>query len=118
MVPTVQHDIKVQKGANFQLNIQARNPDGTVMSLVGYTGRFQVRARPDSVDPPLLSGTSADGRVTINGPAGIVSINVPADVTSAQTWISGVWACETLLNEQNVIRIAEGFASTSPEVVR
>jgi hypothetical protein len=115
-VPTTKHDITVPKGANFRLNVQARDSSGNVMDLTGYQARFQVRETVDAVSP-VMSGTTTD-YITINAPGGVVMINVPASVTGAMTWTNGVWDLEIYVDPSNTDRIVEGFASLSPEVTR
>lgn len=113
---TVKLDITFRQGATFELNVQARNADGTVKDLTGYTGKMQVRPTAESstkyVDIPAV------GSITINGPLGQVAVVVPADITAAMTWTSGVYDLEVALNPATVIRLAEGFASLSKEVTR
>jgi len=113
---TIKHDITVQKGAAFTLNILAQNADRTPKDLTGYSAKMQVRPVAGDLSTPLLDASTANGRITINAPGGIVMINVPADVTEAMTWQSGVWDLEISTSAQNVIRLAEGFASFSLEV--
>jgi hypothetical protein len=114
---TTRHDIVVQQGAIFQLPIQALNQDRSIKDLTGYQARFQVRATTASATV-LMSGTTEDGRIAVNGPSGIVTITVGADVTAPMTWTNGVWDIEAYTTAANVIRLAEGFASLSPEVTR
>jgi hypothetical protein len=115
-MPTTKHDIQMQKGANFRLNVQARNSDRSIKSLVGYLARLKVRKNYGDTDPPLATGTTEDGSIAINGPGGVVMINIPATTTVAYVWTSGVWDLEVYTNSANVDRIVEGFASLSPEV--
>jgi hypothetical protein len=115
-MPTTKHDIQIQKGANFRLNVQARNSDRSVKTLVGYQARLKVRKNYGDIDPPLASGTTEDGVITINGPGGVIMINIPASTTLAYTWTSGVWDLEVYTSVTDVDRIVEGFASLSPEV--
>ena len=114
---TTRYDIVVQQGATFILPIQALNQDRTVKVLSGYLARFQVRSTTGSA-VVLMSGTTEDGRISVNGPGGIVTITVGADVTAPMTWTNGVWDIEAYTSVSNVIRLAEGFASLSPEVTR
>jgi hypothetical protein len=114
---TVRYDITVQQGAKFELNVQARNDDGTVKDLTGYTGRMQVRATVDAV-AILMEASTALSTIVIDGPNGTVAVTVPADVTGAMTWTSGVYDLEVSTGPTNVIRLVEGFASLSKEVTR
>lgn len=114
---TAVHRIKVQQGAAFKLNVLAQNADKSAMNLAGYSGRMQVRA--SASDPSILmEASTANGYITINAPGGIVMINVPASVTDPMTWTDGVWDLEISASASEVIRLAEGFASLSPEVTR
>jgi hypothetical protein len=116
-MPTFKHDIVVQQGAAFKLNIQARNSNGTPRPLVGYSAAMQVRSTVDD-SIKLVDASTANGKITINGPGGIVMINVSAVETTAMTWVKGVWDLEISTGITDVERIAEGFASFSPEVTR
>lgn len=113
-----QHNIVVEQGSKFQLNVQARNSDGTVKDLTGYSGRMQVRSTVDSIST-LMSATTGTGEITINAPGGMVMVEVGADVTQAMTWNVGVYDLEVFTaTPANVIRLVEGFASLNKEVTR
>jgi len=116
-MPTTKYDITVQQGATFILSIQARDSTGAILSLVGFTGDMQVR-KSASDGTILMEASTANGRLTINGPGGVVTISVPAATTDAMTWESGVWDCEVTGPTGIIYRIAEGFAALSPEVTR
>jgi hypothetical protein len=115
---TTTFNIVVPQGARFAFSIQALNEDKTVKDLSGYSGRMQVRASVDSVDI-LLEATTANGRISIDGPAGVVSVNVGADITAPMTWTSGVYDLEVFTaSPAEVIRLVEGYAYLSKEVTR
>jgi len=114
---TVKHDITVPQGANFEMTIEAKNADRSVMNLTGWSARMQVRETVESVTP-LLDASTSNGRITINAPGGIVMVNVDASVTGAMVWTNGVYDLEIFTSATNVKRLAEGFAYLSPEVTR
>lgn len=116
MVATKQ-DIAFEQGTKFQFSVQAKNPDGTPLNLVGYTGRMQVRPTIDS-STILVTATTAGGEIIINGPSGIVEVTIGADVTTTYTWLVGYYDLEVLTTAANVIRLAEGFAALKKEVTR
>jgi len=116
-VGTVKHDITVQQGAKFVLSIAAQNADKSVMNLSGYTGRMQIRDAAGGAST-YLDATSANGMIAVNGPAGVVTVTVGADVTDPMTWKNGVYDLEVTNGATNVIRLAEGFASFSAEVTQ
>lgn len=112
---TTRHDIEVPQGANFVLNVQARNSDNSILPLTGYSAKLQVRETVDSLTT-LMEASTAGGTITINGPAGIVSILVPATTTETMTWNVGVYDLEVFTTTANVIRLLEGYATLSLEV--
>ena len=113
---TVKLDIVVRQGATFELTVQARNADGTVKDLTGYTGRMQIRPYVDSTD--VLLDAVVSGTITITSAQGIVAVSVPANITAAMDWSSGVYDLEVFSSAANVIRLVEGNASFSKEVTR
>ena len=110
---TTKFNITVQAGANLQFSIKALNADRTVKDLTGYLGRMQIRATPGGA--VLLDVTAY---ITINGPGGVVTVNVPATLTSGLLWNTGYYDLEIYTSTTNVIRLAEGFATYSPEVTQ
>jgi len=111
------HDIVVEQGSRFELNVAVKNSDGSVKDLTGYSGRMQVRKTVDDITV-LLEASTANGRLSINAPAGIVSVVVPADITTLLTFNTGVYDLEVFTSAANVIRVASGFAALSLEVSR
>lgn len=108
------YDIAVEQGANFLLNVQVK--DGTSNAvLTGYSARLQVRETLSSLTT-LMEATTGNGYITINGPNGIVMVNVPADITTPMVWNTGVYDLEIYTSTTNVRRILKGSASLSPEV--
>lgn len=116
-MPTTRHDITVNQGASFKLNVQALNPDRSIMDLTGYSARMQIRETPPDTDI-LMEATTTAGTITVNSPGGIVMVNVGADITAPMVWNSGYYDLEIYNSPTNVIRLVEGFASLSQEVTR
>jgi len=114
-MPTTRHDITVNQGAEFTLNVQALNADRTVMDLTGYTAKMQVRDSKGGSTIYMTASTAA-GTITINAPGGIVMVNVGADLTTPMTWNSGWYDLIVTASSTNVKRLVEGFASLSKEV--
>src|SRR5258706_5298402 len=105
---TTRHDIEVQQGEKFVLNVQARNKsDNSIMSLVGFSAKMQVRAAPGAT-PVLMEASTANGFITINGPAGIVMILVPGTTTLPMTWNTGIYDLEVFTTTADPIRLLEG----------
>jgi hypothetical protein len=114
----VRLDINIRQGAKYELNIQAKNQDGTVKDLTGYSARMQVRPTVESTTI-LLDANTSNGRITINAPGGIVSISIGADVTSTLNWNVAPYDLEIYTADPaNVFALIEGYASLSKEVTR
>lgn len=41
----MQFDLTIEQGADYRLELQIRNSEGTLVDLTGYTGRGQIRSR-------------------------------------------------------------------------
>lgn len=112
------HDILVRQGDKFQLNVQAYNTDKTIKDLTGYSARMQIRPTVAS-STVLLEATTANGRIAINAPGGIVMVTVGADITAPLNWTVATYDLEVFTADPaNVIRLVEGYASLSREVTR
>lgn len=114
------YNTNINQGSKFVLNVQARNSDGSVMDLTGYSARMQVRETVDSVDV-LLEATTTDGSITIPTPAsGVVMVRIGGDVTEALTFNTGKYDLEIykVSDPTEVIRIVEGNISLHLEVTR
>ena len=114
---TTRHDIVIQQGANFAQIFTAKNDDGTIKDITGYTGKMQVRATPTALTV-LLEASSANGRITITGPTGLVTVAIGADVTETLNWNVAYYDVEVTTGVTNVFRVAEGFATFSREVTK
>lgn len=65
-------------GAHWTKDVQLLEADGTTpVDLTGYTARMQVRATPDA-STKILDLSSENGRITIDGPNGTVTVTIPA----------------------------------------
>jgi hypothetical protein len=88
------------------------------MDLTGYSGKMQVRPTKAS-NTVLLEASTANGRIAINAPGGIVTITVGADITAPLSWDVAYYDVEVFtVDPANVHRIVEGYASFSKEVTR
>ena len=111
---TTRHDITVDQGAKFELNVQALNADRTVKDLTGYSASMMVKTIPGGTT--LMTASTAAGNITINGPGGLVMVSVSATDTAAMTWNSGWYDLVVSNSSSNVIRLVEGYASLSQRV--
>jgi hypothetical protein len=82
------------------------------VDLTGYTATLQIRPYP--LAPMILYDASSN--ITLGGPTGIVTINIPASVTGGFTWWNGVY--DLLLTSINgtATRLTQGNVTVSPGV--
>jgi hypothetical protein len=113
---TAQYDLTIQQGATYRRTFRWL-ADGDPVSLTGFVARMQIRR---SVRAPevLVSATTENGRLTLNAPAGEVSLELPASVTAAITARTGVYDLELEDAGGVVTRLVEGAVEFVPEVTR
>jgi hypothetical protein len=110
--------LTIPQGSTWRRRFELRNPDGSPMSLEGYTARMQYRSAHASA-AVLLEATVANGRVTMGGSAGHFEIAFPAALTqSLEAPARGVYDIEIASAGGEVHRILEGDLRVSPEVTR
>lgn len=82
------------------------------VDLTGYTAAMQIRPYPGS--DTILYDASAD--ITLGGPLGTVTLEIPASATAAFTWWTGVY--DLLLTDPTgfVTRLLSGSVSVCPGV--
>jgi len=106
-----------EQGADFSHIVGLQNSDGSVFSLVGYTARMQIRELTSSA-LTLLDLNTGNGRITVNGAAGQLTLTVNNTDTSAFTWRSGVYDLEIVSSGGLVTRVMQGNATVNLEVTR
>lgn len=112
-------DLTIYKGSTFVKSIQWKTGDPAVaVDLTGCTARMQVRKSPcDSVILESLS--TSNGKILITDAInGKFQIRISADVSSAYTFVSGVYDLELVFPDGTITRIIEGNFIAMPEVTR
>lgn len=112
-------DLTIYKGSTFVKSIQWKTGDPAVaVDLTGCTARMQVRKNPcDSVI--LESLTTENSKIVITDALnGKFEIRISPEVSSAYTFISGVYDLELVFPDATVIRIIEGGFNAIPEVTK
>jgi hypothetical protein len=80
--------IEIRQGATWA-PVLTVSDDGTTADLTGYTAWMQIRESVDS--PDILHELTMTSGITIDGPAGKISLRIPSTVTATWTWRSGVY---------------------------
>jgi hypothetical protein len=106
--------LRIDAGATLPtITFYVTNADGTVYDLTGYTAKMQFRQYPKSTAALALELTP-----TVSGSLGTVTVNATATQTASLTLPSYYYGIElTRSSDSNVIRLADGIVTVSPEVV-
>lgn len=110
----INQPLRIEAGATLPtITFYVTNADGTVYDLTGYTAKCQFRQYPKSTSALALELTP-----TINTTYGTVTLNATAAQTATLTLPSYVYGIElTRASDSNVIRLADGEVTVSPETV-
>lgn len=82
------------------------------VDLTGYTATLQILPYPLATS--ILYDASSN--ITLGGPTGIITINIPASVTGSFTWWSGVYDLVLTAIDGTAYRFAQGSVTVSPGV--
>lgn len=82
------------------------------VDLTGYMATLEIRAFP--LAPTILYDASSN--ITLGGPTGIITINIPATTTATFTWGSGVYDLLLTNLAGTVTRFTQGNVTVSPGV--
>lgn len=110
--------ITVEQGATFTLFMTVYlSDDVTLRNLTGYTARMMVRRRYSSTTP-MLTATTENGKITLGGALGTVSVSIPATETAALTDKIGVYDLELVSGGGVVERLLRGGVTISLEATK
>lgn len=112
------YNIIADQGATLSRTITWKDPKKTVINLTGYTATMHVRANVTSNSTVLVLSTS-NNRISINGTAGTVTLNVTASDMANVAEGRYVYDLELTAPVTNVVtRLVQGNFVVRPEVTR
>lgn len=124
------YDIIIEQGADWRLVMTWQSTAGGPMNLAGYTARMQVRETWAS-KLKVFDLTTENDRISMDAENGVISLNIPAAITSAvavnpakTSWVDGkqsqqlVFDLEVIDPAGVVTRLIQGAALFIPEVTR
>ena len=111
------YNIVCDQGSTFTRTLEIKTAEGTVFSLVGYTARMEVRRTLDA-SSTIVSLTTANGRISINGALGTITLTLTAVETAALTQ-SGVYDLEIVETSTSAVhKVVRGEFKLEKEVSR
>lgn len=69
-----------KKGTTFQRQLRFKDVNELTMDLTGYSARMQVRETAESED--IIIDLSDDGSIEVDEEHGIISLEIPAAITT------------------------------------
>lgn len=111
------YDIYIEQGATYNQPLVWKDSSGTAVNVTGYTARMQIRKTVDA-STIILTLTTENGRITVGGSNGLITLLVSAADTAALTTFCGVYDLEVISPTGVVTRLLEGQVEISKEVTR
>lgn len=81
--PNQNFQINIVQGATVMKTITYINPDGDVVNLTGYTARMMFRTTVQDTGTPIITLSTSDNSIIINGSNGNVSFVISSTITAA-----------------------------------
>lgn len=110
-------DLYIEQGATYNQLFVWKDSNGAAISNSGFTARMQIRKNITSSDI-ILALTTENGRITLGGANGAITLNISAADTAALATYCGVYDLELVSSSGVVTRLLEGQVSISREVTR
>jgi hypothetical protein len=109
-------DFLMPKGSTFSRTLTWKI-SGSPVNLTSYTARMQARTSHIS-GTVVLDLTTANGKITLGGTAGTITLSLTAAETAAITQSSLAYDLELVSVGGEVTRLVEGQIILTPEVTR
>lgn len=119
------YNILCEQGASFARVIALEQPripteedpsEYEIYPLTNHTARMQVRRTIES-ETPVITLTTENGRISISGGSGLITLTISAADTAALT-SNGVYDLEIIASNGVVSRVIKGTFTLSLEVTR
>lgn len=110
------YDFVLLQGSKLAMTFTYRDDDAVAIPLTDYTARSHLRENYGDADPVL----NMTPYLTIDEPAGMVTLAVPATVTEDITALRGVWDIELVppTGDDDAFRLVGGRWKLSKEATR
>ncbi len=110
------HNFTIDQGAFWQRSLKLFNPDESLYNLTGHTARMHLR-REIKAPNPVVSLTTENGRITLGGTTGVITLTLEASDTALITH-DCVYDLEIINQIGKPFRVIQGNIKLNPEVTR
>lgn len=112
------YDITVEQGAVFNRVLTWKDANGSLVNLSGYTARLWVR-KTFNTTTNVLEMTTENGRITLGGSAGTVTLYISANDTDDIHAARYIYDLKLIpSNSANAVRMLQGFFEVVPQVTQ
>lgn len=111
------HDFLCEQGATFNPVLTWKDGAGVAVNLSGFSARMEVRSSVSAADAIIRLDTT-NGRISLGGSAGTVSLLISAADSAALSAGAFVYDLELVSGAGVVTRLLQGRFVVSPEVTR
>ena len=106
------HNIVIDQGTTFSLELTVTNDDGTAKNLANYTVASQMRKSYEAATATSFTTSKVDA-------TGVITLSLTAAQTSAIKNGRYVYDCEiTATSPAETRRVIEGIVTVTPEVTK
>lgn len=110
-------DLTIEQGATFRQLFRWQDKTKTPFNLTGYTAKLMARATLTS-PTALLNMTTENGDITLDGPAGKITLALTPEETAKLRWDTAVYDMTLTSPSGDVYRLIEGQIIVSKAVTR
>ena len=114
---TAEYDLTIRQGSTFLQNLVWKDSEGVLVDLTGYVARMQIRPAICS-ETVIIELTTANGRITLGGSTGAITLEIDAADTAAITQGVGFYDLELESSSGFVTAILAGAVTIEREVTR
>jgi hypothetical protein len=111
------HHFIIEQGATFKHVLTLKDSSDTVINLTGFSAEMDLRKNQDDTSE-VITLTVANGRATMGGAAGTITLEISASDTASLTVGDGVYDIKLTDSNNKVDRILEGTYSIRGNVSR
>jgi hypothetical protein len=116
-VAAAKHDLVIEQGATFRLQLVWKDPAGVPIDITNSTVRMQIRHSTYDAQPILSLTSLPSAGLTLTNP-GTIDILITDEQTTALAVPRGVYDIEIESQSGVVTRLIEGRVTIKQEVTR